>query len=188
MEEQKIDFFREVVRLAEARMDDMNSAFASIDNKAKVMAGFCVAVLVHLFGESFFGAVAVCSISWWVKIVAVILAIACLIVTVCFCYVALRVSELFPKGLPPSDILLPEEGVQFAIDRNMFGSDLTTMLKSLAQYYDDKIQWNHSVLDKKGENLRQAQKFLWPGLIFSLIATLIAVAMRMTTGASFCPL
>ena len=172
-------------------MDDLASVFTSIDNKAKVMAGFCVAVLVHLFSENFFDAVVASSILWWMKIVASILAIGCLVVTVYFCYVVLRVSGFAPKGLPLSDISRSEEGAQSeqsSIEHKIIlGDDLRTMLKSLAENYDERIQLNHLVLDEKGKNLEKAQKFLWPGLILSLIAALIAVAVRMTKGAASCP-
>ena len=169
-------------------MGDLDSAFVSIENKAKVMAGFCVAVLVHLFSENFFDAVAASSILWWMKIVASILAIGCLVMAVCFCYVVLRVSGFAPKGLPLSDISFSKEGVQSEHERKtILGDDLRTMLKSLAENYDERIQWNHLVLDEKGKNLEKAQKFLWPGLILSLIAALIAVAVRMTKGAASCP-
>ena len=139
----------------------------------------------------FFDAIAASSILWRMKIVVAIWAIVCIVVAVCFCYVVLRVSGFAPKGLPLSAIFLSEEGTQseqFAIERNIIlGDDLRTMLKSLAKNYDERIQWNHYVLDEKGKNLEKAQKFLWPGLILSLIVALIAVAMRMTTGAASCP-
>ena len=169
-------------------MGDLDSALVSIENKAKVMAGFCVAVLVHLFSDVFFDVIAASNILWRMKIVASTWAIGCLVVAVCFCYVVLRVSEFAPKGLPLSDISFSKEEAQSEHERKtILGDDLRTMLKSLAENYDERIQLNHLVLDEKGKNLEKAQAFLWPGLILSLIATLIVVAIRMTTGAASCP-
>ena len=179
----EIDFLREVVRLAEAHMDDMNSARTTADNKAKVMAGFCIAVLIHLFTGGFFEATAACSVVWWSKIAAVISAIICLFTAVC--HAVPRVSKFFTKGLPPGYILSEEvaQSEQFEIDRNIFGGDLAKMLKSLAQSYDERIRDNRLVLEQKGKSLIRAQKFLWPGLILSFIAT----AMNAIPGVFLCP-
>ena len=168
------DFLREAVRLIEAHMDDMSSACATAENKAKVMAGFCIAALVYLFGESVVQTAATCALSW-VSAGAVL----CFVAAVVFCCLVWRASDFYPKGLLPSHIRM---------SRDSFGDNLTAMLQVLTVEYDRRVNANIAILKRKERNLERAQYALWPGLFLLFAAVALKTAMKNAAWLSACSL
>ena len=150
----RIDFLREVVRLAEARLDDIYASYDAIGNKARLIVGFSAATLGIVYRFVLYSNERVMDCLWYLGVVAAL----CLVSSVVLSFLVLKSSGLYLKGVRPSDI-----------DPSIFGGDLAVMLTSLADLYGRKIKKDSKVLRKKGDYLVRAQIAFGAGFALSLI-------------------
>ena len=170
----KIDFLREVVRLAEVRLDDIYASYDAIGNKARLIIGFSAAVLVPVYQFVLSPDKGAVDGLWCLGAVAAL----CLVLSVLLSLAVLMTSDLHLKGLRSSSILR-DSHLPFDIDQSIFGGDLAIMLTSLLNRYDRIIGKDGEVLRKKQNWLGWAQVAFGTGLVISIIVFAIELIAKM---------
>ena len=165
--QQKEEYLKEAVRLAELRLEEQNIALTLQEKKAVLIATICIVIIGYLL--TFAGDIEQVSITLdylfrtklgelWPLLIFKILPSLILAFAMVHSIQSLNLSDLGIRGASP----------RYTLD-NYFNRDLNKLAKELLEDYNARIKENQEMLEAKNEEMRKARNWLFRGIPLSII-------------------
>lgn len=166
-EQQKTEYLKEAVRLAELRLEEQNIALTLQEKKSALIATFCIVIIGYLL--TFTGDIEQVSRTLdylfrtklgelWPLLIFKIIPSSVLALAMLYSIRSLNLADIGIRGAPP----------EYTLD-NYFKRNLNKLAKELLENYNDRIKENQEMLETKNEEMRKARNWLFIGTPLAVI-------------------
>lgn len=170
-DQQKTEYLKEALRLAELRLEEQNITLSLQEKKAALIVTLCIAVIGYLL--TFTGDIGKVPVTMdnlfrtelgelWTSLIFKILPSLFLAFAMLHSIQSLSVADLGTRGASPGYSM-----------NDYFGRNLNKLAKGLLEDYNDRIRNNQDMLEYKKKEMAKARIWLFIGIPLAIVLVAI---------------